>query len=208
MRRARSPIICWRMRSGSPRSKRRNLMLSSSWTSERQRARSGTHTAESINEAPWAAHSATNADLWLWAPAFAGATRGSVLRLAEGGAERMGRIDADDAEFAGEEFQLLQRKGEVPVVRMAVDIGVELRGKEIAVDHVAFELGHVDAVGGKAAHRLVERRREVAHAENKSGDQRRRALFGPVRFAGQHDKAGGVMGFVLDVLGQNVEAVN
>src|SRR6185437_337817 len=35
-----------------------------------------------------------------------------------------------------------------------------------------------------------------------------RALLGPVGFAGQHDKAGGVVGFVLDVLGQNVEAVN
>ena len=68
-------------------------------------------------------------------------------------------IDADDAKFAREEFQFLQREGEPLVLGMAVDVGIELRGEEIAVDHVAFELGHVDAVGGKTAHRLVERGR-------------------------------------------------
>ena len=43
----------------------------------------------------------------------------------------MGRIDADNAEFAGEELQLLEREGEALVVGVAVDIGIELRGKEI-----------------------------------------------------------------------------
>ena len=117
-------------------------------------------------------------------------------------------IDADDAEFAREEFQFLQRKGEALVVGMAVDVGIELRGEEIAVDHVAFELGHVDAVGGEAAHRLVERGGQVAHPENKSGDQRPRALLGPVRLARQHHEARGVVGLVLDVLGQDIEAVD
>src|SRR5579872_2021436 len=96
----------------------------------------------------------------------------SCLLFAEGGAERMSRIDADDAEFAREEFQLLQREHEISVVGMAVDIGIELCGEEIAVDHVAFELGHVDAVGGKAAERLVKGCRQIAHPENKSGDER------------------------------------
>src|SRR6516225_1138456 len=128
----------------------------------------------------------------------------SLQLLAERRAERMARIDADDAEFAREEFQLLQREGEPLVVGMAVDIGVKLRGEEIAVDHVALELGHVDAVGGKAAERLVERGRQIAHPKNKSCDQRPRILLGPFRLARQYDEAGSVVGLVLDVLGQDV----
>ena len=91
---------------------------------------------------------------------------------------------------------------------MAIDVGVELGREEIAVDHVAFELGHVDAVGGEAAERLVERGGQVAHPENKSGDQRSRSLPGPVSLARQHHKARGVVGFVLDILGQNIEAID
>src|SRR3981189_80049 len=81
----------------------------------------------------------------------------SVLLLAERRPEGMPGIDPDDPEFAREELQLLQRKRQIPVLGMAIDVGIELRGEEIAVDHVAFKLGHVDAVGGKAAHRLLER---------------------------------------------------
>jgi hypothetical protein len=46
----------------------------------------------------------------------------------------------------------------------ALDVAIELYRKELAVDHVAFQLSHVDAVGGKAAKRLVERSRQVARA--------------------------------------------
>src|SRR5436305_10985435 len=76
--------------------------------------------------------------------------------LAKGRAERMTGIDADDAELAREELQLFQRERQAPVVGVTVDVGVKLRGEEVAVDHVAFELGHVDAVGGEAAQRLVK----------------------------------------------------
>ena len=64
---------------------------------------------------------------------------------------------------------------------MALDIGVELGRGERAADHVAFELGHVDAVGGEAAQRLVERRRHVAHRNTKVvtvGPLRARRAFG------------------------------
>src|SRR5258706_11652907 len=132
----------------------------------------------------------------------------SILLLAEGGAEGMAGINADNAEFARKEFQLLQCKGEALVVGMAIDVGVELRGEEVAVDHVAFELGHVDAVGGEAAHRLVERRGQVAHPENKRGDQRPRPLLGPIRLARQHHETRGVVSLVLDVLAQYIEAVD
>src|SRR6202011_6173692 len=124
------------------------------------------------------------------------------------GAEQITGIEPDNAEFAREEFQFLQREGEVLVLGMAIDVGVELRGEEIAVDHVAFQLRHVDAVGGEAAHCLVERGGKVAHPENKRGDQRPRSLFGPVRLARQHHKARGVVGLVLDILGQDIEAVD
>src|SRR6516165_4123686 len=101
----------------------------------------------------------------------------------------MGGIDADDTEFAREELQFLERKGKALVVRMAVHIGKELRREEIAVDHVALELGHVDAVGRKAAERLVKRGRQVSDAENKTGDQRARALRSPILITRQHHEA-------------------
>src|SRR5712692_3160040 len=88
--------------------------------------------------------------------------------LLERGAERMRRIDPEDLQLLGEERQLLER--ERAVVRMAFDVGIELRREEIALDHVALELGHVDAVGGEAAERLVERGRHVAHPEQERGD--------------------------------------
>src|ERR1700732_2319012 len=132
----------------------------------------------------------------------------SLRLLAKCRPERMTGIDTDDAEFAREELQLFQRESEVLVVGMAVDIGVELRGEEVAVDHVAFELGHVDAVGGEAPQRLVKRGGEVAHPENKSGDEWPRSLFGPVRLARQYHKARGVVVLVLDVFGQDVEPID
>src|SRR5579871_3928127 len=117
----------------------------------------------------------------------------STLRFRERRTERVRGIDADDAELAREEFQLLQRKGETTVVRMAVDIGIELRGEEIAVDHVALELGHVDAIGGKAAQRLVERSGQVAHPEDEARDQWPRVLLRPLLLARQHHEARGVV---------------
>src|SRR6185369_11245261 len=95
---------------------------------------------------------------------------GSGLYFLEGLAERMRRIDAEDRQFLGEERQLLQREHQPAVVGMTLDVGIELGGEEIALDHVAFELGHVDAVGGEAAHRLVKRRRHVLDPEHEGGD--------------------------------------
>src|SRR5262245_46468785 len=62
-----------------------------------------------------------------------------------GGAERVRRVDAEDLERAGKEGELLERQLEASVLRVALDVGVELRGEEIALDHVALELRHVDA---------------------------------------------------------------
>src|SRR2546423_14469109 len=81
---------------------------------------------------------------------------GSGLHFLEGLAKRMRRIDAEDRQLLGEERQLLQREHQPAIVGMAFDVGIELRSEEIALDHVAFELGHVDAIGGEAAHRFIE----------------------------------------------------
>ena len=118
----------------------------------------------------------------------------------------MRRIDAEQLHLRREVRQLVERPRDGRVVGVPLDVGVELGGGEVAVDHVALELGHVDAVGGEAAHRLVERRRDVPHPEDEGG-QRRAARHRP-RF-GRHDKeAGGVVRLVLDVARQHVEAVD
>src|SRR5580704_12359244 len=83
--------------------------------------------------------------------------------------EGVRRVDAEDAQFLGEEVQLLEREGKPAVVGMPIDIGIELGGEETALDHVALELGHVDAVGGEPAERLVERGGHVAHLKQKGG---------------------------------------
>src|SRR4029078_2246131 len=65
---------------------------------------------------------------------------GLFLHFLEGFAERMCRIDAEDRQLLGEERKLLQREHEPAVVGVAFDVGIELRGEEITLDHVAFEL--------------------------------------------------------------------
>ena len=122
----------------------------------------------------------------------------------------MGGIDAEDLQRIRlrEECQLFERELEAGVVGMALDIGIELGGRERAFQHVAFELGHVHAVGGEAAQRLVERRRNVAHLEHEGGEHRAVAARRPLVRPRQHHEARGRMGFVLDVLGDDVEAVD
>src|SRR5579871_179817 len=90
----------------------------------------------------------------------------SIATVLRRGAERMGGIDAEDADLAGEEGQLLEGALQRRIVGMAVDVGEKLRGGKLAALHVALELGHVDPVGGEASERLVECRRNVAHPED------------------------------------------
>src|SRR5262245_53103293 len=65
--------------------------------------------------------------------------------LARVTAEGVGRVDAEHAEVAGEELQLLQRELQALILRMSFDIGVELRLAEPPAEHVALELDDVDA---------------------------------------------------------------
>ena len=60
----------------------------------------------------------------------------------------MGGIDTEDLDLARKEGELLKRQRQWPVLGMRLDVGIELGRRESAADHVAFELGHVDPVGG------------------------------------------------------------
>src|ERR1700719_356057 len=91
---------------------------------------------------------------------------------------------------------------------MALDVGIELGRRERPLQHVAFELGHVDAVGGEAAKRLVERGRDVAHLEHERCQYRPIIGRWPLGLTGKYDEARRRMRRVLNVLGENIESVN
>jgi hypothetical protein len=65
-------------------------------------------------------------------------------------------IDAENSQCLRlrDEFKLFERQFERAILGMTLHVGIELGGGKTAADHVAFELGHVDAVGGKAAERF------------------------------------------------------
>ena len=118
-------------------------------------------------------------------------------------------IDAEHADFFAVERELLKRAGQSCAVGVAVDIGEELRRRERAADHVAFELGHVDPVRREAAERLVKSGRNVADAEHEGRDHGIAAAdLRPLRYARQNDEAGGVVRVVLDVFRQDGEIVD
>src|ERR1700733_5021814 len=68
----------------------------------------------------------------IWVPAFAGTTALRIIwplaraGFLERGAERVGRVDAQNLHLLGEERQLLERQHEVAVLGVALDVGVEL----------------------------------------------------------------------------------
>ena len=106
----------------------------------------------------------------------------------------------------GEEAQFLQRPHHRRIFGMALDIGIELGGVEGAAQLIGFQLGHVDAIGGEAAHRLVERGGHILHPEDKAGDHL--AVVGRVFALARHDqKARHVVMLVLDIGAQNLQAI-
>ena len=108
-----------------------------------------------------------------------------------------------------EEPELLERSLQVHVVRMALDLGIELRRRKRAADLVALQLRHVDAVGRKPAHRLVERRRNVAHAKDKRGHPVRPfGLFRNRRVAAHAPEAAPIVRVGLGFFPQEIQAIN
>src|SRR6266540_108075 len=132
------------------------------------------------------------------------AVRGGLGDL---GAVGVRRVDAEDAELDGEERELLEREGEARVLRVALDVGVELGGEERAAELVALQLRHVHAVGSETAERLVERGRHVANAEHERRDGRAGAADRHAWLARQRQEPGRVVVLVLDVAREDVEPV-
>src|SRR3970040_263070 len=113
-----------------------------------------------------------------------------LARLGRGGDPvGMRRVDAENLQRIrpGNEFQLVERELEAALRRMPLDIGIELRGREAAADHIALKLGHVDAVGGETAERLVKRGGNVAHLEHEGSDDFPGIARRPLCLARQHD---------------------
>src|SRR3954471_18433106 len=88
-------------------------------------------------------------EMWMEIPAAQRSRRG--LCRASARALRVGRVDAENADLGGKKSEFLGGQLKRPVVGMGFDIGIELRRSERAADHVAFQLGHVDAVCCEAA---------------------------------------------------------
>ena len=90
---------------------------------------------------------------------------------------------------------------------MAFDISIELGCGETAAELITLQLGHVDPVGGKTAHRLVERRRHVAHPEDETGNYRTRSCGRHICFARQRQKARGVVVLILYIGRQDSQPI-
>src|SRR3546814_2946109 len=58
------------------------------------------------------------------------------------------------------ELQFLQRAVHRRITGLTFDVGIKFRGREAGSALITFQLGHVDAVRRKAAHRLVKRSEE------------------------------------------------
>src|SRR5262249_60052637 len=76
---------------------------------------------------------------------------------------------------------------------MALDIDVKLRGGEAAIDHIAFQLSHIDTVGGESAERLVKRCGNIAYLKDESGDDALFLVARPFWLPGPHDERRGVV---------------
>src|SRR2546430_17629233 len=79
--------------------------------------------------------------------------------------EGVRRIDAQDFHLLRIKGELFKGKNQPAVLWMAFDVGIKLSGEKIPFDHVAFKLRHIDAIGRKAAERLVQGCGHIAYPE-------------------------------------------
>ena len=85
------------------------------------------------------------------------------------------------------------------MVWVAFNVSIKHRCTERAFKLIAFELGHVDAIGRKTAQCFVKRRRNIAHFKNEAGHYRTVIGARIHRLASHFQKARGVVVRVLDV---------
>ena len=83
----------------------------------------------------------------------------------------MRRIDAQFFQMRGEEANFFQRAVHIAVRRMPLDLDIELGHGEAHIGDIAFQLHHIDAVGGETAQRLVKRSGHAADLEQQAGDR-------------------------------------
>src|SRR3546814_13833910 len=70
------------------------------------------------------------------------------------------------------ELQFLQRAVHRRITGLTFDVGIKFRGREAGSALITFQLGHVDAVRRKAAHRLVKRGGYILNFKKKGGQRR------------------------------------
>src|ERR1700752_2263094 len=91
-----------------------------------------------------------------WSITIIAVVLSSIVPAGRGGnAQRMGGVDPEDLDLARKERELLEGQRQRTVFGMGLEIGVELGRREGGSDHVALDLGHVDAVGGEPTQRFV-----------------------------------------------------
>ena len=94
------------------------------------------------------------------------------------------------------------------IIGMAINICQKLRSGKFPFHHIAFQLGHIDAIGGKSTQRFIQSCGDVAHTKHKSRDKRIMTTIRPVCRFRQNDKAGRIMGLVLDIFGQYIKTID
>src|SRR5512145_3417817 len=117
-------------------------------------------------------------------------------------------VAAENRQLARKELEFGERALERRIVRMAFDVAIESCRLEVSADQVALELGHVDAVGGEAAERLVQRGRNALDAKDERGQYLPLAPVGVEWPGRKHDEPRGVVLGVFDVLAQRLETVD
>ena len=119
----------------------------------------------------------------------------------------MGWIHPQNLQVIAKELEFIECQSDHPVFRVPLDIGEKLSGGKRTPDHVALEPDHVHAIGRKAAKRLVKGGGHVADSKDEAGHCL--AVRGVCldSLPGHHQKTGGVVPRILDVGGENVEAI-
>ena len=103
------------------------------------------------------------------------------------------------------EGQFGHRPRHALVIGTALNVGVEFGCGKAAVAQVAFELGHVDAIGGEAAERLEQSSGHIAHGESEAGHHRAVRRRPPGTF--EDDKARRIVVGIFDAAFEDFQPI-
>ena len=105
-------------------------------------------------------------------------------------------------QFVGEKAQFVKSVLKSGTGGVGFYFHVKTGGNEPAVNLIAFQFGKVDAIGGKAAERFVQRGGNRFDPEHAGGDEAAAVVFGNLAFAADDEKTGGIVVVVFDVVFQ------